>query len=362
MAEEQELVQEEEVEDREASLEAAWDQHEAEATEAVEEPAQQESDQVKSNAETDVAPEPESVQGVGDPETPEQQEETGFLQQDEPPVSESLDAPPSSLPADARAVWDDTPETMKAAIVARERQAYEGVKAATAKYKQYEQQAMVAQDMSQALAPHAQLLQTMGGPKQGVSQLLQTASLLQYGTREQKAQATARLISGFDVDIDTLADSLSGQAPTPAQQNMQGGMTPQQIQQLVEQQIAARDQQTMASQADNVINQFAADPKNKYYKDVRNEMANLLDVADRMGQQLSIQDAYEQACWANPSVRKAQLIEMQRNNASAGAQQIQQRRSAASSISGSPAGASSKEPQTREEALEMAWDQVNGRI
>ena len=348
IVEEVEEAPEQGVTDRMAALSEAFDADvaESEPEESVE-------------AKIDEPAEPETVQEVGEvaesatqaeSEAPEQQEVA-----DEPV---SLDTPPSSLPPDARAVWENTPNEMRAAIAKREADYYKGIKQATEKYKQYEGQARIAQDISQTLTPHQQLLNTMGGPKQGISNLLNTASMFQFGTQQQKAAAAANLIQQFGVDVSTLADVLeSGPAAQQAPQQQQG-ISPQQIDQIIEQRLMAREQQEVGMSAQQQIQQFSSNPDNKYYSDVADTMANLLDVAARQGSEMSIQEAYDQACWANPQVRSAMQIERERQQAQESQQAVSQKRMAAGSISGSPSGTNSNKNLSRadmiREAMEMA--------
>tara|TARA_R110000796_G_scaffold12582_4_gene41561 strand:- start:534 stop:878 length:345 start_codon:yes stop_codon:yes gene_type:complete len=84
--------------------------------------------------------------------------------------------------------------------------------------------------------------------------------------------------------------------------------------------------------------------KAEFSEDVREEMADLMEVADRRGRDLSLQDAYRQACLSNPRVRDV----LQKRQKSKGAQQstgvAQRARAAAVSVSGGPALASPNNP------------------
>jgi len=69
-----------------------------------------------------------------------------------------------------------------------------------------------------------------------------------------------------------------------------------------------------------------------------------MEVAERRGRELSLQDAYRQACLANPKVRSV----LQKRQQAKGAQQTtgaaQRAKAAAVSVSGAPALASPNSP------------------
>jgi hypothetical protein len=73
-------------------------------------------------------------------------------------------------------------------------------------------------------------------------------------------------------------------------------------------------------------------------------MADLMEVSSNRGVQLSLEDAYNQACKLNPEI--ASVMEQRQRAAEAEAQQqrMQGAREAASSVGGAPAGAPPKDP------------------
>lgn len=57
----------------------------------------------------------------------------------------------------------------------------------------------------------------------------------------------------------------------------------------------------------NAITKFAADPANKYYPEVENDILHLV----KTGAATDLASAYEKACWLNPTVRQKMLVEQQ---------------------------------------------------
>lgn len=99
-----------------------------------------------------------------------------------------------------------------------------------------------------------------------------------------------------------------------------------------------RAQQQAESQAINgQIGSFAADPANKFFANVKQDMGRLMSVAAQKGQEMTLAQAYEQACWANPEIR-ALLIKDQiaQDQAAAQRKAEEAKRAAGSLPTGSP--------------------------
>ena len=275
--------------------------------------------------------EPEPVQGAGD--TPEQK-------------SEADEKPPVALSATAREAWKDTPPAIKAEIKKREADFAKGI-------QQYAENAKRAMGMDAVLQPYSQYFAMNGGAGNTIKTLLQTGAGLQMGSAQQKAELVANIIKQFSVDIRTLDNLLVGEAPPPeVQQN-------QQIEQMLQQRLAPYQQQMQQfqqmqqqrvmqeqQQIGSEIQQFAS--QNEFYNDVKMDMADLMDLAANRGRHMSLQEAYDRACQAHPEISKIMQTR--------GRAPTEQKRRAASSISGGPAGGGSAEPDSLRGAIEMAWE------
>ena len=260
------------------------------------------------------------------------------------------DKPPVSLSAAAREEWANTPEPVRKEIAKRERDFAVGI-------QKYAENAKRAEAMDRTLAPYQQLFAMNGGAAQFMPGLMQTASVLQMGAPAQKAQMVADLIKQFGVDIGTLDSLLVGEAPPPevqqqsaVQQAVQQAVAPyqQHMNQIRQQQQYAmqQEQQQVASE----VQQFAQTPENEFYHDVKMEMADILDLAANRGREMSMQEAYDQACQLNPQIR--QILQGRQSQ-----QSVQQKRKAGSSIHGTLGGdGSSSAPDSMRNAIEMAWE------
>jgi hypothetical protein len=282
-----------------ADIAAAFDAAEAKAAEPeAEEPAEV-------TAET--TEEPEVEEPVA--EKPEKAEKT---EKDEKPAKVDDDKPPVGLSATAREAWKETPKAIKDELAKRERDYAKGLQknAESAKRAEY---------MDTVLSGHARYLQSSGQPVGAVlNNLLSVASTLQFAPQEQRAAAIAGLIRDFGVDIETL-DNVLVSRPAPARQEAPQGLTAEQVMQIMEQ----RESQSRVSQT---LEQFAN--THEFYADVRGDMADLLDLAAKRGQEMTLDEAYKKACAMNDEIVS---VTSQRGITPA-------RRAAASSIRGNPGG------------------------
>ena len=314
-------------------LAAAWESAETEEVET---------DVVEDNQQ-DLSEEPsadESPRSEGEASGDEEPELVQADTADAPSEAEGSDKPPVGLSPAAREAWKDTPEEVRKEIAKREADYEKGI-------VQYSQNAKRAEQMDQVLQPYQQLFAMNGGPAQTLPGLLQTASILQMGAPQQKAQAVASLIKQFGIDIGTLDSMLVGEAPR--EEDNVSKIVDQRIQQFIAQQQAVQNKQQQGV-IQSEVQQFASNPKNEFYADVRSDMADLMDLAANRGQPLSLEAAYEKACAMNPQI--SQIIASRTNSASAA-----QKKAAAASISGSPSGPGSvPEADDIRSALELAWN------
>jgi hypothetical protein len=340
----------EEAQDLNAALAAAWDAAEAEDGDETEvhesAAAETESGDTGQPAgdEAEVQPEGEldGVQPGGD------RPEESAASDDE----SSLDTPPKGLSLEAREAWKETPEAVRKEIAKREADFERGI-------VKYAQNAKRAEAMDQVLAPYQQLFALNGGPGNTLPGLLQTAALLQMGSPQQKAETAANLIKQFGVDIRALDSALVGaKPPAEVQQTSQLEQLLNQKLQPLQQQLQTYQQreQQMQEQEQQAIQQeiqkFAV--AHEFYDDVKEEMADLLDMSAKRGRAMTLEEAYNIACSTHPSISKI-MTGRQAKEATANRQR------AASSVRGSVGGVLDAPPDSRMAALNDAWDNA-GRM
>lgn len=253
---------------------------------------------------------------------------------------------PSSWKKEAAAVFDKiesgqpvTAEEMKVLrdeALRREGDFHKGIEG-------FKTHAEAGKTFERTIAPYMENIKAAGvAPDVAIGELLKIENTLRNGPPAVKAQALRQLAQSYQIDL--------GQEFDPNVAELQN-----RLYQMEEQQRQWQQQQQQASsQAVNTdIERFAGEPGHEHFEAVRVHMGALLD----SGLAKDLQDAYDQAVYANPTTR-ASLLEQQRKEAEASAR-VQRASSAAVSVRGSsPAsGATAKTSSgsTRDDVL-AAWD------
>jgi hypothetical protein len=208
-------------------------------------------------------------------------------------------------------------------------------------------------------------------PLTAVNNLLTTAYQLRVAPPQQKAQLVAQIITQFGVDIGTLDGILSqvvqGQQPQqdPTLQYIQRELQPMREFISSVRGMQQQRQAMTANEAATELETFAADPQNEYFNDVKADIADILELAARRGQKMTLQDAYNRATMAHPTIstlianrRIAQTAQQQSSAA-------QRAKNASASIpsggapeQGTQAGA---KPKDLYSAVEAAWNQTEAQ-
>lgn len=240
--------------------------------------------------------------------------------------------------------------------------------------QQYQPATQFTQSFLQAVQPFQHAIQAETGGVSGqhmitaVRGLMDTATKLRFGTPVEKAQTAAAIVKAYGIDINALDEALVGVTPTqPA------GVDPSMVQNAVQQALAPlmqqvqqrrqATQQEVATQVETEISAFAADTKNEFFEDVRDIMADLMEVAERQNKPLTLADAYTRACWLHPEVNKVMLARQQGQSAQSLTQAAQRAKAAAVSVKGAaPVGnPAPTEPASVREAIENAIE-VHSRV
>ncbi|CAB4183877.1 hypothetical protein UFOVP1375_21 [uncultured Caudovirales phage] len=307
----------------------------------------------------DNTPAPEPTEKEPQPERPQLRAKEAKPTEDKSPEdkpteakSDGIQAGPKSSPkADSRAPaswhpetrehWAALPESVRTEVARREREVQTTLKE-TAEARKY------AEQIERTIAPYQMFIKAENSnPLQAIDNLMSTAARLRTGSSQDIAQLVSGLVKQFGVGrfgqsfIEQLDSALVGEIPrVDAQQ--------QQLQQAMQQQLApiqqfmsqhqnaqAQAQQNVTRQAEGEVLDFIE--KAEFAEDVREDMADLMEMAQRRGRDLSLGDAYRQACAGNEHVRSV-LVARQKTQ---GAQKLtgaaQRARSAAVSVSGAPA-------------------------
>lgn len=260
------------------------------------------------------------------------------------PKAEPKAAPQERAPAswrpDVREHWSRLPPEVRAEVARRERE-MQATLQDTAEARRFSEQ------LQNVIRPYEMFIKAENSnPLQAIDNLMSTAAKLRTGTAPELAQLVAGMVKQFGVGrfgqtfIEQLDSALAGEVPRvdPVQSQVQQALQ-QQLAPVTQfmsqfQQAQAAQQQRMQQEAVSEVQTFIE--RAEFGEDVREEMADLLEVAQRRGRELSLTDAYKQACLTNPRVRAV----LEQRAKAKGAQQLtgaaQRARAAAVSVSGAP--------------------------
>lgn len=156
----------------------------------------------------------------------------------------------------------------------------------------YKRDATFGRTVSQVIEPYLPILQAANiNPVAAINNLLEVHVALSKGTPEQKYQLLQNIATSYGI-------TAPGEAPfeDPAVRALREELSG------VKSQLTARTQaeeQAIRAQLAKDIDSFAKDPKNIYFEELQDDIAQLL----RSGVAADLPSAYEKAIWLNPVVR-----------------------------------------------------------
>ena len=225
---------------------------------------------------------------------------------DPPKVDEhpAADEAPSSWKKEAKAMWAQVPEPLKAEIRRRENDILTGIKG-------YKEAAEVGNFFHRAVDPYLPLLQQHGlNPFKHAQDLFETHKILATGSSEQKTQIIRGLAKQFGVALEAGED-----AGEPAYVHPEVASLRAEVERLqsnfngiTEQQRASATQRHLQE-----VNTFAADPKNFLFEDVRDDIVSLL----HSKAVTTLREAYDTAVARNPAARQKFLDHLKQQDAQA---------------------------------------------
>jgi hypothetical protein len=255
---------------------------------------------------------------------------------------------PVSWRPDVREHWAKLPDSVKKEVQRREREVQQTLKE-TSSARKY------AEAIDKVLEPYQVFIKAENGNSlQAIDNVMATAAKLRTGTGPEIAQLVSGIVKQFGVGrfgqdfIAQLDAALVGEIPQNHDQNAQLQQAIQQQLQPVQnfmnefQQAKQNQTQQIRMEAQSEVQNFIENAE--FAEDVREEMADLMEVAERRGRELSLQDAYRQACLANPRVRTVLQKRQQAKGAQKTTGAAQRAKAAAVSVSGAPALASPNSP------------------
>ena len=210
------------------------------------------------------------------------------------------DRAPQAWRPETREHWGQLPEPVRAEIQRREVEVQRTLQESSEARKAYDA-------VMRTIQPYEAFIKAENSnPLQAIDNLMSTAARLRTGTAPELAQLVAGIVNQFGTGrfgnqfIELLDGALAGQTPRvdPQQaaidQALNQRLAP--VQQMLTQfqQAQLAQQQMVTQKAQSEVGQFLQ--RAEFGEDVREEMADLLETAQRRGQELSLVDAYKKAC------------------------------------------------------------------
>jgi hypothetical protein len=266
---------------------------------------------------------------------------------------------PASWRPDIREHWGTLPEPVRAEIQRRETEVARTLQETAEARK-------TAEAVMKTIEPYQVFIKAENSnPLQAIDNLMSTAARLRTGTAPELAQLVAGIVNQFGTGrfgngfIEMLDSALAGQTPQqdPQQVAMEQVLNQRlaPVQQMLTQfqQAQLHQQQQVAQAAETEVSKFLQ--RAEFGNDVREDMADILETAQRRGQSMSLKDAYKKACMMNDTVRSVITQRMKAKGAQQKTQAAQKARSAAVQVSGSaPMGALRQESTDVRSAIEAA--------
>ena len=252
---------------------------------------------------------------------------------DEKDTGKPLKAPVGWGPKE-REAWSKVPANVQQQIHSREREiatAMQGTADARVTHDEFEK-------LAQSFAP-IMAAEGVQNPMQAVKGLFNTVAELRMGSPEQKAVKMAAMIQHYGIDINALDSALVGQTPTASPNaemehmiNQRMGPVNDLLSELQTRQGQA--QQQTIDQANHAVASF----EGEFLSDVRNDMADLIDMAAARGQEMTLQNAYDKAVLLKPDIQEILTKRASDEKLFGNRQNIGKKLNAASSISGRQGG------------------------
>lgn len=269
--------------------------------------------------------------------------------------AQSLSAPRSWKPG-AREHWASLPPDVQQEVIRRESEVYRFAQG-TAQARQ------IADNLNQMQQQYAPALQAEGVDVLTATQnLMGMVSRLRFGTPQERAQTIVGLIQNYAVDLPTLdaalVNGMGGQNGQPVQGQPQQFVDPR-VDQLLGAIQQAQYQQVERVRTAAVQEVQTFGQGKDFFNDVREDMADILELAARRGIDMTMEQAYERACRMNPEIDR--VVSQRQAAAAAGQNQqgsIARARLASSSVRSTPSNAPRKvgeQAKNLRDELEESW-------
>jgi len=299
------------------SLEAAVDEHEDGGEDTFDEPIHKDKKEAAPKTEDELADNP--TEAVADAPAP----------------ANTTEKPPLDWGPGVREEWKKLPDSVKKHLHERDQHV-------NTMLQDGAQHRKMGENFINLAAPYKAVMQAEGidNPLQAVDGLFKTVGALRMGSQADKANTIARLVNVYGVDITALDNALVGNTQAndidPVEAMIDKRMGP--VNELLNQFNQSRENAGNQEQArvDQDIGQFSQTAE--FFEDVRNDMADFMDVAAKNNVPLTLKQAYDKACAMNPEI--ASLVSRRTSDKTllSNSKTMAKKTNAASSIRSRPSG------------------------
>ena len=277
-------------------------------------------------------------------------------EQDVAKPTSALDKPPTSWGPKRAELWAKIPSEARTVISKREAEIQQGMSQA-GRIRQ------IAEEYHRTVQPFENIIRSMNStPSEAIKNVMTTATALIVGTQKQKCAVITEMVQRYGVDLPELDKMLTealkdgggklkyvGGQPVQQQAPLDPRLQPLFAMEQRLREAEGQKIQQLQQQATEAINSVANE---QYFEDVREDMADIMEISAKRGHVMTIQQAYQKAIQIHPEISK--LV----TKAPASQDKLQRARRAASTVRGAPGGPVNSGKMDRRSAIEAAWDSV----
>lgn len=269
--------------------------------------------------------------------------------------------PPPGFSVASKAAWDELPQSVRNDIAKREQEIDNGFKRYSGLGKFAEEAERNGTTLQNAISDYAAI---EGALRQNVVGGIEfICQRLGVDPRQLAHAMAGKYIPAAAADTGQQGAPVAQQA-----QHFDPAELTRQFQQIAraeaDSRVAAMRAETEAAQIQSQMAEFRADPKNKFFENVRQDMAALVQA----GKANTLKEAYEAACWLNPDTRAILINETNGGRNKEAANAVSKARNAAKAIGGSPSPGVNPDAKTRrgdmslDDEIRAAVDAQMGQI
>jgi len=272
----------------------------------------------------------------------------------EPVEVKEVEPAPQSWGAAVKGKWGELPQEVRSEILKREQDIHKALTSGDGELR-------LGREIKSVIAPYEAQIKAEGAtPIQAVESLLNTAYILRTGTPEQKKALILNTAKQYGVDIGAVHEEQEYVDPTIAQLKAELNELKRVADPNYIRSTLTKEMESSKIQSD--IAAFASDPAHVHFETVKPLMASILGA----GQAKDLKEAYDMACMANPTIRSTLEAAKNAELEAKRKQDIQAKKRAASSVTGSPAIPSNSKatnPKSSvEDDLRAAFDEFETRV